>query len=47
MNSIPKIKLNLNKIKPMVKRIGSVYEKLYVRRIARETMQIIKQNCMP
>ena len=46
-NSIPKIKLNLNKIKPIVKSIGIVNEKLYVRRIARETKQIIKQNFNP
>ena len=47
MNSIPHIKLSLNKIKPIVKSIGIVNEKLYVSKIAKEMMQIIKQNFNP
>lgn len=47
INSIPKIRLNLNKIKPIVKSIGIVKEKLYVVRIASEARQIIKQNFNP
>ena len=47
INSIPKIRLNLNKIKPMVKSIGIVKEKLYVRRTTSETKQIVKQNFKP
>jgi hypothetical protein len=46
-NSIPQIKLNLNSINPIVKSIGIVNEKLYVRRITKEIMQIKKQNFKP
>ena len=46
-NSIPQIKLNLNSINPIVKSTGIVNEKLYVRRIAKEIMQIKKQNFKP
>ena len=46
-NSIPQIKLNLNSINPIVKSIVIVNEKLYVRRITKEIMQIKKQNFKP
>ncbi len=47
INSIPQIKLNLNSMKPIVKRIGIVNEKLYVISIIKEIMQIKKQNFRP
>ena len=47
INSIPQIKLNLNSMKPIVKRTGIVNEKLYVISIKKEIMQIKKQNFRP
>lgn len=47
INSIPQIRLNLNNIKPIVKSIGIVSERLYVRRMAKEIIQIKKQNFRP
>ena len=47
INSIPQIKLNLNSMKPIVKRTGIVNEKLYVISIIKEIMQIKKQNFRP
>ena len=46
-NSIPKIKLNLNKTKPIVKRIGKVKEKLYVTRRTIATKPIKAENIKP
>lgn len=47
INSTPKIKLNLNIIKPIVNKIGIVKDKLYVTRIIKEIIPRIEQNLKP